>query len=48
LMKTADSRRAKRNGDYDWYWLQNATKKGVSAAFFAFVILSNKKCQKKF
>lgn len=37
LMKTADSRRAKRNGDYDWYWLQNATKKGVSAAFFAFV-----------
>ena len=40
LMKTADSRRAKRNGDYDWYWLQNATKKGVSAAFFAFVSIN--------
>ena len=40
LMKTADSRRAKRNGDYNWYWLQNATKKGVSAAFFAFVSIN--------
>ena len=37
LMKTAEDRRAKRNGDYDWYWLQNATKKDVSAAHFASV-----------
>ena len=37
LMKTAEGRRAKRNGDYDWYWLQNATKKDVSAANFAAV-----------
>lgn len=37
LMKTAEGRRAKRNGDYDWYWLQNATKKDVSAADFASV-----------
>ena len=39
LMKTAKGRRAKRNGngDYAWYWLQNATKKDVSAADFALV-----------
>lgn len=37
LMKTAEGRRAKRNGDYDWYWLQNATKKDFSAVNFAYV-----------
>lgn len=37
LMKTAEGRRAKRKGEYDWYWLQNATKKNISAAGFAFV-----------
>ena len=25
------------NNDYEWYWLANATKEEVSAAYFAYV-----------
>ena len=37
LMKKRKNRIVDFNDDYEWYWLKNATKKEVSAAFFAFV-----------
>lgn len=35
LMKTRKNRVADYNGDYAWYWLQNATKKSFSSGSFA-------------
>lgn len=37
LMAKRKNRVADFNDDYEWYWLQNATKKDYSAAYFAFV-----------
>lgn len=37
LMKKRKNRIADFNDNYEWYWMQNATKKEVSAACFAFV-----------
>lgn len=37
LMKKRKNRIADFNDNYEWYWMQNATKKEVSAAYFAFV-----------
>ena len=37
-MKQQENRRAKYQNDYDWYWLQNATKKEISAADFAHMV----------
>lgn len=37
LMAKRKNRVADFNDDYEWYWLQNATKKDYSAAYFAYV-----------
>jgi len=37
LMKKRKNRIADFNDNYEWYWIQNATKKEVSAAYFALV-----------
>ena len=37
LMKKRKNRIADFNDNYEWYWMQNATKKEVSAAYFALV-----------
>lgn len=37
LMAKRKNRVADFNDDYEWYWLQNATKKDYSAACFAYV-----------
>lgn len=37
LMKKRKNRIADFNDNYEWYWMQNATKKEVSAARFAIV-----------
>lgn len=37
LMAKCKNRVADFNDDYEWYWLQNATKKDYSAAYFAHV-----------
>ena len=45
LMTKRKNRIADFNNDYEWYWLQNATKKKVSAARFAGVgTLGNVSC----
>ncbi len=36
LMAKRKNRVADFNNDYEWYWLQNATKQDCSAAFFAY------------
>lgn len=40
LMAKRKNRVADFNDDYEWYWLQNATKKDYSAAYFAAVYYS--------
>lgn len=40
LMAKRKNRVADFNDDYEWYWLQNATKKDYSAADFAVVYVS--------
>ena len=37
LMKKRKNRIADFNDDYEWGWLQNATKQSISAAYFAYV-----------
>ena len=37
LMAKRKNRVADFNDDYEWYWLQNATKEDFSAAYFAYV-----------
>ena len=37
LMAKRKNRVADFNDDYEWYWLQNATKKDYSAVYFAYV-----------
>lgn len=37
LMTKRKNRIADFENDYEWYWLQNATKKELSAVYFAFV-----------
>lgn len=37
LMKKRKNRIADFNDNYEWYWMQNATKKEVSSSRFAFV-----------
>lgn len=40
LMKKRKNRIADFNDNYEWYWMQNATKKEVSSSYFAFVSLN--------
>lgn len=38
LMKSRKNRVADFDGDWDWWWLANATKQSVSSTFFAYVV----------
>lgn len=40
LMKKRKNSVTNFKGDYEWYWMQNATKKKVSSAYFAFAYAS--------